>query len=1381
LAGAPIPGHLVVNGTTVNTTVHLAISRQAAGSATPNLLSVLQKWTLPLLAGCALVLADCMPNDPRESKASNTSDKQQTTKVGDRGTVTLAYLPNSTNIFASFSKATMKALPKKYSQGNAMKLIDVDMINQPFLDNALFQVKNLDPALLTEAGVNMQNLLKMNPSTANLDGTPMADLMTLADFTGIGGGSAALLAEMLGISASQDFISVDILKEVIGDNLLRRHPHVQPDGKVSIYLSDALSDMATLVRLAQADINGDGVDDNTGLTIEMDGEDGNPQVDCLDQNGDLAKTVLSDNSEVDVNLETCRKNFADGLSPNVISDGYHDTPISYSSESGKCEARYWAALICRDVRLDDTNAGSDQDLDDYCNVLYRDPTAQVPLSSPSRDADVAIVEDWCDLEAQDSDPNCVDVRNDGYNKSTNKRYMKMGGFDRDEDCLPDRYAGVLAGTFVQVDENADGVDDVSNEPISFSGQIDLDANGFNDFPLLHSNECSASDFILGFCRQVDPNDVDYGAICAPIVKEDGTTATQEQYDAVGSQYCTDNPDNINCSGGQPGGVLGDEGISYYLPMGTRDVEPLEHPDCYPDSYQALLRGMPESSIMGDDFKMSMPARVNATAQQGFDFSTRTKANKDSLNAEGIDLYVTTDEDPNGVGLQIFGLKDNTTISINFAMQEYVNYQYKDDTNPACTKENESDDLDDDRCLGRDSFIGLEYDHRRYQNSGLACDAEISQNNNCLADRYQTDYGDHDAAAAGGTFGLHMDGIDTVRGGASVIGLTEDEDGVWRWNNAVAEADNPGWHDTSGGKVNYRYMGKNRIWREIDPFNLEYIILDSAYRSFGDMVYYGLGHPFRKLDPSFNLPSSSAYSDTWSASEDFSVIGGGNFCHPLDYNRDIFNSFQEISKGQTTGSICFDAPAMPVGMLPDGNSLDKLLWLDYDYRNFSAGFGDFSGTYTCTGSYDVDTDNECIDQWYETRGLHKMYLSGSNPAAEVWVGVSNFGKFGPASNGNKANYANHDPVYDGGDWVRVKRDYLLSDPDLNFYMHDLVSMVAQIRMHDTATRKTAEYTCTVTEDGSVDAKCDMPDAPPDPEDPGGANISRWVAFYGFTHDGTFTTSPGTSVGIVRGISQLQIDTLEVDRNDGSGYVELEEDVDYKVATGLDANRALRIEFCTADPDPQDDIDKTNWCDGSRVEARLREDDKIRISYSYVDRLNEGDASVTFELNDINLGLSKEEIQKSVLETISSPDGKGALLDIADGLFTNASGEPDLYMDRVYAGGGEYDYYIRYFYPDGNPDNPVVAQNIAAYEGVKLGFYEDQALTTPINDVVGECTIDHACMAIKVERNADGSTMQKEVYFQDNTSGSEGKEPWTYRLRIMEQPAGNEVKFEWERVQ
>lgn len=1274
-----------------------------------------------------LWFASCASSDPAVSKIDLNSSKEGVTQVGDRGSVNLAFIPNLTSIQASFTKSAMKALPERFTRGSGMKLIEMDMVNKPFLENALEKVKSLNESELDPAGINMKGLLTMSPATANLDGTPLADLLTLADFTGIGGGAATLLAEMLGVSTSGNFISTEVLKQTIADNLLLRHPEMTTSGKLEVYLSDSLSDMATLSRLAGADTNGDGLDDDTGLVIDVEDEYGNAQV---DEN----------------------------------TDGYHDSPLSYSGQEDACQARYWAARICEDVGLHETDT-----LGNACNDLYR--------ASDKESAAASVVETWCGDGDNSSNPNCADVNSGGYDKATNKRYLKMGGFDRNRDCLPDRYAGVLAGTYVQVDEDADGVDDITNETIVFTGQSDSQDDGeigygWDDSILEYSGTCSAAGWLTAFCELKGETDSTYGDFCQ-VFLEDPTGATKNDIAKLATLYCKNNSLDPNClptfdTINIGAGAETEYNINpQYLKMGTKDEEPVGDLDCFPDSYAALLRGQPLSKIMEDDFVMTLPAQVTATAFQGFDFSRKERANKDSLNPDNISMFVSPEEDPGGVGMQITGLKDSTTIDINFAMEEYVKYQNDDPTNPPCRKENASDNLDNSQCLGRDSFVGLEYDHRRF-NYGAMADQTCGQDNPgfCLDENYQTDYGDRDITGeaycdcsdpenpsppqcvTSCKYGNALDGWDGDPALENpVIGVYEDEDGVLRWDNEVAAADNPGWRDTSQGKINYRYLGRNRVWRELPPFYLEYIVLDAAYRAYGNMVYYGLGHPFRLQDSSFTLPASSGYANDYMAGARFPEPPTTEKCHPLDWDASIFNPYRGISSGRYDDySTCFEPP--PGGFVVSqnqtpGGTLAELLWLDYDYRTFSAGFGNFSGTYDCSGSF-TKTDGECLDQWGESRGFHKLYLSGNNKASEVWVGVSNFSPDGPATLVDRENPANIDPQLDGGDWVRVKRSgtgFLLSDPDMHFYMHDLVAMVAQVRLHDTHTVRTGEFTCTVTQLGSPDPECRMD------------SVGPWHSFDNFTHDGTFKT--------VRGIGQVRVTGIEVDRAPLSGtFTPLIEGEEYKAATNLDEDRTLHIEFCSGDDGG--DGSTTPWCDSTRSEQRLDEGDQVRVTYEYVDRLKEGEASVEFQLTDIDLGLTQAEIEQAVLDTISSPEGKRELLDIADGVFTNASGQPDVYMDRVYAGEGEYTYLLRYYYPDGDPSDPLVAQKIALYEGITLGFYEDPELTKPVAGTVED--------SMSVPISPEGGLV---LYMMDHNE-------WIYELELLPQPAQNELKLNWERV-
>lgn len=425
----------------------------------------------------ALAAISCRDGNPFTEKSESVS-KAKDICLGCAGKVAISYIPNATALTATLTKASLQGLPVEYSREDGMKIMELDL--SPMIDNSLTAVKS---GIFTgQAEQNMQRLLTMSPATANLDGTAMSDLLQMADLFNLGGGKQEILALIMNVGFFDPFLPQSIIKDVMLDDLLRIHPKIRYDGVIPVYLSDGLSDMGTLIRLAQSDKDMDGIDDDS--------------------------------------LE----------------------PIVYKAK------------------------------DDFT---------------------------W---------------------NATTKQF------------------------------------------------VDLDSDGQPD------NTPDCIDDFMGVCLDADHD-------CT-----NGTTAC-------------------------------------YV---TGDVIPASFLSAAGYSYNGIMTTAPYSRVMKDGYKMTMPAQVNATARQGWDFSLGKRANRDSLTANQIDLMVTPEEDviTPGVGLSMTGLENNPRVNMTFRMDEWVVYPkfggVEDKNTQACSQVSGGswipwDSVTQTGCTG-DSFFDLVVD--QYNNSTI---------------------------------------------------------------------------------------------------------------------------------------------------------------------------------------------------------------------------------------------------------------------------------------------------------------------------------------------------------------------------------------------------------------------------------------------------------------------------------------------------------------------------------------------------------------------------------------------------------------------------------------------------------------------------------------
>jgi len=92
----------------------------------------------------------------------------------------------------------------------------------------------------------MVRILTMTPANVDVSGTSSASLASLADALGVGGGYSEILSDALGIPRTREIVSTQSLVYAFQNAFVGSHPEVADDGSISIYLSDALADLATM-------------------------------------------------------------------------------------------------------------------------------------------------------------------------------------------------------------------------------------------------------------------------------------------------------------------------------------------------------------------------------------------------------------------------------------------------------------------------------------------------------------------------------------------------------------------------------------------------------------------------------------------------------------------------------------------------------------------------------------------------------------------------------------------------------------------------------------------------------------------------------------------------------------------------------------------------------------------------------------------------------------------------------------------------------------------------------------------------------------------------------------------------------------------------------
>jgi hypothetical protein len=224
------------------------------------------RWLLAAL-GLTAACLDAMPPPPEESRVPLAP--------GERREVELRALRfDVVNYEKTLTRADILALPAATRE--RLWLLDLDLRNSAraprLLDNALAAIRAADPATLSLPARNLQRLLKMTPDTADLQGTSLAQLISLAPLLGIA--PAQVLADLMNVPVDREFIAPDVIAGAILENVIATHPNARlrpgpvtrenprglypvAPGSIPVTLADAASDFATLTaRFGPAAVDG---------------------------------------------------------------------------------------------------------------------------------------------------------------------------------------------------------------------------------------------------------------------------------------------------------------------------------------------------------------------------------------------------------------------------------------------------------------------------------------------------------------------------------------------------------------------------------------------------------------------------------------------------------------------------------------------------------------------------------------------------------------------------------------------------------------------------------------------------------------------------------------------------------------------------------------------------------------------------------------------------------------------------------------------------------------------------------------------------------------------------------------------------------------------
>lgn len=97
------------------------------------------------------------------------------------------------------------------------------------------------------AEFSMVRILTMTPANSVVAGTSLEGVEGLTNFLSwFTGGFGGLMAESLAIDKTDEFLDTQSVANSLRTNLLATHPEVSEDGKITVTLADALTDMGTL-------------------------------------------------------------------------------------------------------------------------------------------------------------------------------------------------------------------------------------------------------------------------------------------------------------------------------------------------------------------------------------------------------------------------------------------------------------------------------------------------------------------------------------------------------------------------------------------------------------------------------------------------------------------------------------------------------------------------------------------------------------------------------------------------------------------------------------------------------------------------------------------------------------------------------------------------------------------------------------------------------------------------------------------------------------------------------------------------------------------------------------------------------------------------------
>lgn len=235
---------LEIEGTASDPNGIASIEVQAGGGAVLALGSV-SPWKTPLLLALgdnpiAVVARDRAGNEARQELVLS---RQRTLWLGEPRR-------NAGATQIEMDRFNLEDLLDEEDQ-KSLSVVQVDL--KPAIKQALQRIREperfgVDTSDWGSAERNLQRILNMTPDTADLSGTSIEELLTIANAVGLP--SPRILSQLLNVGVTDFIVDPDVAADVLTEKLIGTHPNIQQDATgayvIDISLHDVLQNLSTL-------------------------------------------------------------------------------------------------------------------------------------------------------------------------------------------------------------------------------------------------------------------------------------------------------------------------------------------------------------------------------------------------------------------------------------------------------------------------------------------------------------------------------------------------------------------------------------------------------------------------------------------------------------------------------------------------------------------------------------------------------------------------------------------------------------------------------------------------------------------------------------------------------------------------------------------------------------------------------------------------------------------------------------------------------------------------------------------------------------------------------------------------------------------------------